>query len=104
MAEIFNFSSVQYIRLTENIEFNILKGRDTFLKKDVPGFLLTEENIPYLIDVTDKQKKHCFDLLEEAKESERFAALIAGFPCIIGHNQFVKISPLRLYPVTGEII
>lgn len=104
MTETLNFPSVQYIKLIQDLRFDIQKGRSTVLEKDVPGFLLTEENISCLTDVTEKQKQCCLDLIEEAKEKGGSAALIAGFPCIIGHNQFIKINPLKMYPVTCEII
>lgn len=95
---------IQYIRLTEDMRFDVLKGRKTVLEKDAPGFLLTGENIPRLIDVSEKQKSDCFDMLNRATKCGLVAALISGFPCIIGKHQFVKIPPPKMYPVSGEII
>lgn len=97
-------SEIEYIELTEDLEFDILKGRSTILEKGVPGFLLDESNIYRIADITAQQKEYCLSLLDKTDDQHSFAALIQGFPCLVKANQFVRIEPLKSYPIPNQII
>jgi hypothetical protein len=96
--------TIQYIKLTQDLRFDILQGRSTLLDKGSPGFILNKENIHGLHDITKAQEKELLSIFLEAKGQNKTLALVQGFPCILNDNEFCEIKPLKNYPVPGNII
>lgn len=94
----------QYIRTIKNLEFEDIRGRSTRILEGVPGFVLTESIIDNLFEITEKQRRHCFEKLEQAKDHGKTLALVQGYPCALGDDDFVKCAKPKSYLVPGEII
>lgn len=99
-----NKTQTQFIRTTREIIDEVRHGRYTTLSQGVPGFLLNEENIGSLFDITENQKSKCLKMMAEGAEDNRVLALVQGYPCLLKESDFVRCDAPKSYPVSGEII
>lgn len=93
----------QYIRTTRELIYRECSGRHTTLEKGVPGIILDENNIEKIIDITERQKKDCFNRLEQANNFDETLALVQGRVCNLNKSDFYKCEKPKSYPVSGEI-
>jgi hypothetical protein len=95
--------SFQYIRTTRELIYRECSGRHTTLEKGVPGFILDENRINNIFDITEKQKKDCLQQLDDANNFDRTLALVQGRVCSLTDSDFYRCDKPKSYPVPGEI-
>ena len=95
--------SFQYIRTTRELIYRECSGRHTTLEKGVPGFILDENRINNIFDITEKQKSECMDMLKSAQTNNNTLALVQGRVCSLTDSDFYRCDKPKSYPVPGEI-
>lgn len=94
---------LQYIQLNQEVISQDFTGRFTKLYEGSYGAILDEESIPTLWDISEKQKNDLLVRLKTAKEHGHVLAIVAGYPCSLAEDQFVKKAPVSSI-VPWEII
>lgn len=97
-------TDIEYIKLSNDLEFPDVGGRYTTLMRGVYGIVLNEAIIEKLIDITEKQKKRCLELLEYARNGSGCFALVAGYPCVLRQKDYERTDAPMTAIVPGCII
>lgn len=94
----------KYIKLTKEYYDQDFAGRHTTLQPGCFGSLVDEEDIDTIFDITPKQKEHCLEMLNVAKNHNRHLALVAGYVCTLTQDEFIKFDAPKTAFVPWEII
>lgn len=98
-------SVFQYIKLTKDLEYREFIGRFTLLIKGAIGFLVNDDNVEKVLEgLPNEHKGRYFDILEDAIDSKRFPAVIAGYLCSLDEKDFIRVPAPKSTPVPGLII
>lgn len=93
-----------YIQLTKEYYDQDRAGRYTTIDPGSYGMLIdSEKDIDTIWDITPRQKESCLALFRSAKKLGHHFALVAGYPCVIGKEHFIRKKPISSI-VPWEII
>ena len=94
---------IQYLKLTNEMQFNDLSGRSTTLIEGAIGYFLDEEEIIILPGATWDKKQKMIEEMMNAYEKGQIYALVAGYPCALGKNEYAKLDTPPFHCI-GELI
>lgn len=95
--------TVQYIKTRRELIYRECSGRHTVFESGVPGFVLDENRINNLIDVTERQKREFFGMLENARAQDQTLALLQGKVCALDKKDFYQCEEPKCYMIPNEI-
>ena len=95
--------AIEYLKLTKEMQFNDLSGRWTTLIEGAIGYVLDEEEIIILHGATWEKKQKMLDEMMTVYDKGQIYALVGGYPCALGKNEYVKLDTSPFHCI-GELI
>ncbi len=94
---------IEYLKLAKEMQFSDLSGRWTTLIEGAIGYILDEEEIIILHGATWEKKQKMLDEMMTVYDKGQVYTLVAGYPCALSRNEYVKLD-IPPFHCIGELI